>query len=109
MESRQPLREIPIREFRAHTAEILRSVNETMARYVVTNHGKPVADVVPHGSQAGVGESLLGAWSDAYDRGWENVPLQERLEMERRMWNMTDEEYDAAMNEMYAKYNSQAG
>jgi prevent-host-death family protein len=41
---------IPINEFRARTAEILRTLQETKATYVLTNRGEPVAELVPYGT-----------------------------------------------------------
>ena len=78
---------IPIGEFRAKTAEILRAVRETKAAYVITNHGEPVAEVVPYGTPIRKkGKPILGIFADA---GWESpwkvegIPYQEWENRER--------------------------
>lgn len=70
------VREVPLKEAKAKLAELLRAV-EAGERIVLTRHGKPVADLVPHAS---VGEekpmSVLDrveAWHKANpspDIGW---------------------------------------
>ncbi len=41
------LQEIGIRELKARTSEVVRSVKEGRARYVVTQRGVPVAVIIP--------------------------------------------------------------
>jgi prevent-host-death family protein len=78
---------IPIGEFRAKTAEILRAVRETKAAYVITNHGEPVAEVVPYGTPIRKkGKPILGIFEDAgYVPPWEDegIPYQEWEDRER--------------------------
>ncbi|MBW8754801.1 MAG: type II toxin-antitoxin system Phd/YefM family antitoxin [Sphingomonadales bacterium] len=44
--------EVPVKEAKAKLAELLRRV-EAGERIVLTRHGKPVADLVPHGAASG--------------------------------------------------------
>ncbi len=39
--------EIGIRELKAHASEVVRAVKEKRARYVITQHGKPAALIIP--------------------------------------------------------------
>ena len=39
--------EIGLRELKAHASEIVRSVREARARYVITHRGRPVALLIP--------------------------------------------------------------
>jgi prevent-host-death family protein len=97
---------IPINEFRAHTAEVLRAVKESGATYVVTSRGEPVADIVPHGTALRRrGKSLRGIYADSYDHGWDNVPLQEQVDWNKRMWGMPLDEWEAGLDALYDKYN----
>lgn len=41
------LEEIGIRELKARTSEVVRSVKERRARYVITQRGVPVAVIIP--------------------------------------------------------------
>jgi len=41
------MREVGIKELKAHASEIVRRVSEDRARYVVSRRGKPVAVLVP--------------------------------------------------------------
>ena len=103
-------KEIPIKEFRAHTAEVLRIVAETKTAYVITNRGQPVADVVPHGTAVRAkAKSWLGGGEAVYDHGWDNVPLQLLVNMEHKVWTTTEEEFDKEMDELYRKYNPGPG
>jgi len=40
-------KEIGIRELKAHVSEVVRAVKEQRDRYVITQHGKPAALIVP--------------------------------------------------------------
>jgi len=77
--------QIPINEFRARTAEILRSVQETKAVYVITNRGEPVAEVVPYGTPIRKkGKPILGIFDDGtWINGWEEEGIS-REEYEDR-------------------------
>jgi antitoxin YefM len=39
--------EIGIRELKTRASEVVRAVKETRARYIVTQHGKPAALIIP--------------------------------------------------------------
>ncbi|MEW5938839.1 MAG: type II toxin-antitoxin system Phd/YefM family antitoxin [Chloroflexota bacterium] len=39
--------EIGIRELKTRASEVVRAVKETRARYVITQHGKPAALIIP--------------------------------------------------------------
>ena len=39
--------EIGVRELKAHASEIVRSVRDIRARYIITHRGKPVALLIP--------------------------------------------------------------
>ena len=39
--------EIGIRELKARASEVVRAVKETRARYIITQHGKPAALIIP--------------------------------------------------------------
>jgi prevent-host-death family protein len=41
------MREVSIRQLRNHTADVIAAV-QSGERMVLTNHGRPIADVVPH-------------------------------------------------------------
>jgi|SRR5579884_442981 len=100
---------IPINEFRAKTAEVLRQVKESGATYVLTNRGEPVADIVPHGTAVRKrGESMRGIYAHLYDHNWDNVPLQEQIRWTKQMWNMPMDEWEAGLDAMYKKYNPDA-
>lgn len=48
MKRKQPqIKEIGIRELKARTSALVRSVKEERARYVITQRGRPVAQIVP--------------------------------------------------------------
>ncbi|MGC1376850.1 MAG: type II toxin-antitoxin system Phd/YefM family antitoxin [Anaerolineales bacterium] len=42
-----PTEEIGIRELKTHASEVVRAVKEKRARYVITQHGKPAALMIP--------------------------------------------------------------
>ena len=71
---------IPINEFRARTAEILRSVQEAKAVYILTNRGEPVAEVVPYGTRLRKrGKPLLGMFEcEDYTQPWDEEGISER-------------------------------
>jgi len=76
---------IPINEFRAKTAEVLRAVEETQTAYVITNRGVPVAEIVPYGTAIRRrGKPILGIY--AAEGAWvseEGVTSQEYLNQRR--------------------------
>ena len=39
--------EIGIRELKTRASEVVRAVKETQARYIITQHGKPAALIIP--------------------------------------------------------------
>lgn len=39
--------EIGIRELKTRASEVVRAVKETRARYIITQHGKPAALIIP--------------------------------------------------------------
>ena len=71
---------IPINEFRARTAEILRAVKETKASYVLTSRGEPVAEVVPYGTPIRkTGKPNLGIFDDGtWTWPWEEEGISEQ-------------------------------
>ena len=71
---------IPINEFRARTAEILRTIQETKATYVLTNRGQPVAEVVPYGTPLRRrGKPILGIFEvEDYTQPWDEEGISER-------------------------------
>lgn len=79
--------QIPINEFRARTAEILRSVQENKTAYVITNRGEPVAEVVPYGTPIRKkGKPILGIFDDGtWVNPWEEegISYQEWQDRER--------------------------
>ena len=60
------MREVGVRELKAKTSEIVRSVRERRARYIITYRGRPVALLSPlqeqAPSRAAAGESA--AWDE---------------------------------------------
>lgn len=53
------MREIKASEFKAKCLKLMDEVQRTRRGYVVTKHGKPVADLVPHSTRIA---SPFGAW-----------------------------------------------
>jgi prevent-host-death family protein len=43
--------EIGIRELKTRASEVVRAVKETRARYIITQHGKPAALIIPLDSE----------------------------------------------------------
>ncbi len=41
------MEEIGIRELKAHASEVVRAVKERRARYIITQHGRPAAVLLP--------------------------------------------------------------
>ena len=79
---------IPINEFRAHTAQILRTLQKTKATYVLTNRGEPVAEVVPYGTplRKRTKFPILGIFeAEDYTQPWdeEGITEQEYEDRER--------------------------
>jgi prevent-host-death family protein len=65
---------VPSAEFKTRCLELLDHVRESGATYVVTKHGRPVAQVVPYrepGAKTGFG--ALGGTVLAYDRPFDPV------------------------------------
>ena len=66
------MRRVSIRELRNHTTDVIASV-EAGERVVLTSHGRPIADVVPHVERSRwiPGELVLQALADgaAADQG----------------------------------------
>ena len=60
---------IGVRELRDSATQVLRSVREEGAHYVVTVHGKPSAVLipVPEGAESTADE----AWYEAWEREWD--------------------------------------
>ena len=59
--------EIGVRKLKTHASEIVRSVREMRARYVITQRGRPVALLLPldePGPQAASMEADTTAWDD---------------------------------------------
>jgi prevent-host-death family protein len=77
---------IPINEFRAKTAEILESVCETKASYVITNRGRPVAEVVPYGTPIRKkGKPILGIFANPdHILPWKEEGISEQQYLDRR-------------------------
>lgn len=91
--------QIPINEFRARTAEVLRSVQETKATYVITNRGEPVAEVVPYGTPIRKrGKPILGIFDDGtWTWPWEDEGIS------REEW----EEKDHAKKMAYQQWRAE--
>jgi prevent-host-death family protein len=86
---------IPINEFRARTSEILRTLQETKATYVLTNRGEPVAEVVPYGTPLRKrGEPILGIFEvEDYTQPWDEEGITEReYEDRERAARIADQE-----------------
>ena len=73
--------EIGVRKLKTHASEIVRSVREERARYVITQRGKPVAMLLPLDeppAQAASMEAAATVWDDltrlgeAIGRGWQS-------------------------------------
>jgi prevent-host-death family protein len=81
-----PEEKIPINEFRARTAEILRAVKENKATYVLTSRGQPVAEVVPYGTPIRKrGKPILGIFEDeSIVFPWEEEGITEEEWQERQ-------------------------
>jgi prevent-host-death family protein len=56
--------EIGIRELKKRVSEIVRAVKENRARYVITQHGKPAALIIPLDAEPPI---------DKGDEVWENL------------------------------------
>ena len=76
---------IPIGKFRSKTAEVLRTIQETQASYVITSHGQPVAEIVPYGTPVRKkGKPLLGLFEVAnYVHPWQEEGLTEQAYEDR--------------------------
>ena len=77
-------REVPVKEAKAKLTELIRAA-EAGERIVLTRHGKPVADLVPHGVAEEKPMSVLErveAWHKANpgpDIGWVSPDFDEQL------------------------------
>jgi prevent-host-death family protein len=66
--------EIGVRELKARASEIIRTVREKRARYLITYRGKPVAILMPLGEarpleQAGTDEQQGEVWEELTELG----------------------------------------
>src|SRR5579884_2499793 len=89
---------VPIGEFRAKTAELLRLVRETKATYVLTSRGEPIAEVVPYGSAIRRGSKpLLGMYEGArVVFPWEEERItEEEYEQRERAARIAEQEVRA--------------
>ncbi len=74
---------IGVRELRERTAEVLRQVREEKAEYVITQHGQPVAVLLPIDTEAVEKKTVEAAKESAVDP-WE---LYQQIADEiRRTW-----------------------
>jgi prevent-host-death family protein len=85
--------EIGIRKLKTHASEIVRSVREDRARYVITQRGRPVALLLPLDetpAQASSVEAAAAAWEeltrlgDAIGRSWQSPLTSVELLSEMR-------------------------
>lgn len=85
--------EIGVRELKTHASEIVRSVREERARYVITQRGRPVAVLLPLDeplAQAVASEVSGTVWDDltrlgeAIGRGWQSSQSSTELLSEMR-------------------------
>jgi len=85
--------EIGVRQLKTHASEIVRSVREERARYVITQRGRPVAVLLPLDeplAQAASSESSGTVWDDltrlgeAIGRGWQSSLTSTELLSEMR-------------------------
>ena len=69
--------EIGIRELKTHASEVVRAVKEKRARYVITQHGKPAALMIPLEAEPtpAKGDEVwerLGKLREELGKGWQN-------------------------------------
>jgi prevent-host-death family protein len=85
--------EIGVRELKTHASEIVRSVREKRARYVITQRGRPVAVLLPLDeplSQTASSEATGTVWDDltrlgeAIGSGWRSPLTSVELLSEMR-------------------------
>jgi prevent-host-death family protein len=85
--------EIGLRELKIHASEIVRSVREERARYVITQRGRPVAVLLPLDeplAQAAASETTGMVWDDltrlgeAFGRAWQSSQTSTELLSEMR-------------------------
>jgi len=85
--------EIGVRELKTHASEIVRSVREERARYVITQRGRPVAVLLPLDeplAQAASSEIAGTVWDDlnrlgeAIGRAWQSSQTSTELLSEMR-------------------------
>jgi prevent-host-death family protein len=113
------VREVPVKEAKAKLTELLRAA-EAGERIVLTRHGKPVADLVPH-SQVSEEKpmSLLDrvhAWNEANpgpDIGWVSPDFDEQLPEDFLLKPFPDDfdeklaEHDQRVREAWAKFEAE--
>jgi prevent-host-death family protein len=113
------VREVPVKEAKAKLTELLRAA-EAGERIVLTRHGKPVADLVPHAD--GVEEkptSLLErveAWHKANPGpkiGWISPDFDDQLPEDFLLQPLPDDfdeklaEHDRRVREAWAKFEAE--
>jgi prevent-host-death family protein len=113
-------REVPVKEAKAKLTELLRAA-EAGERIVLTRHGKPVADLVPHG--AGKAEEkpmsvlervhALNKANPAPDFGWVSPDFDEQLPEDFLLQPFPDDfdeklaEHDRRVAEAWAKFEAE--
>ncbi len=83
-----------IRELKAHASEVIREVREHQARYTITHRGRPVAVLLPLGSEtqaeASAADHGTAAWEELsrlgeeIGRGWKSAQTSAELLSEMR-------------------------
>jgi prevent-host-death family protein len=112
-------REVPVKEAKAKLTELLRAA-EAGERIVLTRHGKPVADLVPHVEVVEEKPmSLLDrvhAWNDANpgpDIGWVSPDFDEQLPEDFLLQPFPDDfdeklaEHEQRVREAWAKFEAE--
>ncbi|MFO7625028.1 MAG: type II toxin-antitoxin system Phd/YefM family antitoxin [Anaerolineales bacterium] len=60
---------ISISKFKTHSSEILRNVKEKRARYIVMQHGRPVAAIIPIDEVQAAAVTEVSAWDELVSLG----------------------------------------
>lgn len=114
--SKAGAREVPVKEAKAKLTELLRAA-EAGERIVLTRHGKPVADLVPHVEPKPT--SLLErvhAWHKANpgpDIGWVSPDFDEQLPEDFLLQPFPDDfdeklaEHDQRVRDAWAKFEAE--
>ena len=82
--------DIGVRELKTHASEIVRSVKETRASYIVTHRGRPVAAIVPIDQARPEAEANLSAWDELVllgqeiGQGWQAAQSSSEILSEMR-------------------------